>query len=97
MQQMVAQKRGIFAAGSWTITKEGISSSEESDQYRSSGIMFWSGHKQTRVTDSFIILYYDDPDNSYTVFFKDWFESEADWQRFLDLAKRSIVPREMKS
>jgi len=94
LQQMAVENRGLFAEGSWTMTERGISSSFKTRYSESSGITFWSGFTSLKVIDSIIILYYDSPDNSYDVFFKNWFASDSDWQRFLDLAERSVGTRE---
>lgn len=92
--RMVAEKRGLFSEMDWTITNRGIWYEWKSDRGESSGITFWSAFKRTEVTDSFIILYYDSPDEGYNVIFKNWFSSDDDWRCFLDLAKRSIGSQE---
>lgn len=91
-----AQKRGWFTEGHFTIDQNGISYRSDSEYGKSDGFIPWSRFSSSKTSDSLIVLFYDDlPSNENTVFFKNWFASDADWQRFLDLAERSIGPHEM--
>lgn len=93
LKAMAAAQRGWFVQVDVTICDKGYSFTEYLEKGEHSGLVTWSYFSKYRLIDSFLIL---DCGYSYgySVFAKNWFASDDDWQRFLDLAERSIGPQQ---
>lgn len=93
-RRTAAEHRGWFAEVEWKIMNNGLHYRREHGEQYDAGFIPWSCFSRSQLTDSMVILHFQDPYDYFVVLAKNWLETNDDWQRVRDLVEQSVGPHD---